>query len=334
MSTRRWPLWLAVAFACTGCGSSRDEGSVRIAVGGQAQLVYLPTTLAQELGCYEQEGLRVTLQDFPGGAKALEALLGGSADVVSGFYDHTIQMAADGRSLRAFVTMLRYPGLAVVVSPATSRRIRRIEDVQGAIVGVSAPGSSTNFLINFLLARHGVPADSVSIAGIGMSATAVAAMERGRVDLAVMADPALAQLQRRRGPLKILADTRTAAGVRELFGVEMYPASVLYASSAWIQRNPATARRLARAIRRTLRWIQDHTPEEIAARMPAGFVGEDRKLYAEAVRHSLSMYSPDGRMEPEGPQAVRRVLAVSLEKVRGARIDLAQTYTNEFVTDP
>ena len=73
-------------------------------------MVYLPTTLAQELGFYKEEGLDVELQDFAGGAKALQALVGGSADVVSGFYDHTIQMAAEGRELVAFVTMLRYPG--------------------------------------------------------------------------------------------------------------------------------------------------------------------------------------------------------------------------------
>ena len=54
---------------------------------------------------------------FAGGAKALQALVGGSADVVSGFYDHTIQMAAEGREIVAFVTMLRFPGLVLVTSP-------------------------------------------------------------------------------------------------------------------------------------------------------------------------------------------------------------------------
>ena len=81
-----------------------------IAIGGQTpKWCILPTTLAQALGYYEAEGLDVELQDFEGGAKALQALIGGSADVVSGYYDHTIQMAAEGREFVAFVTMLRYP---------------------------------------------------------------------------------------------------------------------------------------------------------------------------------------------------------------------------------
>ena len=78
-------------------GCSRHAPDVKIAIGGQAQLIYLPATLAQELGFYKEAGLNVTLLDFPGGAKALEALLGGSTDVVCGFYDHTIQMAGQGR---------------------------------------------------------------------------------------------------------------------------------------------------------------------------------------------------------------------------------------------
>ena len=102
-------------------------------------MVYLPTTLAQELGFYKEEGLDVELQDFAGGAKALQALVGGSADVVSGFYDHTIQMAAEGRELVAFVTMLRFPGLVLVTSPQAAGEVTAIDELKGRIAGVTTP---------------------------------------------------------------------------------------------------------------------------------------------------------------------------------------------------
>src|SRR3954470_14085280 len=123
---------------------------VRIAVGGQTQMVYLVTTLAQELGFYRDEGLEVELQDFQGGAKALQALVGGSADVVSGYYDHTIQMAAEGRELVAFVTMLRYPGLVLATSPQAAAEVTTIEKLQGRIAGVTTPGSSSHMFLTFL----------------------------------------------------------------------------------------------------------------------------------------------------------------------------------------
>ncbi|MBL8176953.1 MAG: ABC transporter substrate-binding protein [Bryobacterales bacterium] len=313
------------------CSSPKTGSEVRIAVGGQSQLVYLPTTLARQLGEYEKYNLRVTLTDFQGGAKALEALLGGSADVVSGFFDHVIQMHAEGRKVRAFVAMQRFPGLAVVVSPATKKQIRTIADLKGAIVGVSAPGSSTDLLLKYLLSRNGVPASEVSFTGIGMSAAAVAAMERGKVDAAVMADPAITILAQRARILRILADTRTEEGVKQVFGTSQYPAAVLYATDAWLSSHPSEALALAKAMQNTLRYLQSN-PKEAAAKMPPEFQGDDRALYAETVRAALPMYSPSGEMPADGPATLMKVLGVSLDKVRNARIDPGATYTNQWVT--
>src|SRR5271154_1244271 len=237
-----------------------------MAIGGQAQLIYLPATLAQELGFYKDAGLNVTLLDFPGGAKALEALMGGSTDVVCGFYDHTIQMAAQGKDLRAFVAMLRYPGL-VLASPS----VGRIEDLKGKTVGVSAPGSSTHMFLNYLLVMHGMKPDDVSNVSIGMSATAVGAVTHNKVDAAVMTDPALAIVRRQMPGLHILADTRTAEGVRSVFGVESYPSAVLYSKAEWVEKNRETAKKLAGAITRTLSWMRSHTAGEIREKMPASF---------------------------------------------------------------
>ena len=315
-----------------GCGRNGSGGrEVRLAVGGQAQLVYLPATLAAQLGYYCEAGLNVAIQDFPGGAKSLEALLGGSVDVVSGFYDHTIQMAAEGRRLEAFASMLRYPGFVLAVSPAAQKKIERIEDLKGTVVGVTAPGSSSHFFLNYLLAKYGLGPDDVSTTGVGSAATAVAAVEHGKVDAAILFDPAVSQLEKRDPRMKLLVDARTAQGIQEVFGTATYPAAVLYSTAAWVERNPDTARRLAQAIRRTLAWIQTHSAEEIMARMPESFRLNDTAVYLEALRHSRDMFSPDGVIPPEGAAAVKQVLQLSLPKVRAAGVDLAKTYTNQFV---
>jgi NitT/TauT family transport system substrate-binding protein len=320
---------LTLLAACGGRGGDSTTKPVRIAIGGQNQLIYLPTTLARELGFYREEGLEVELQDHAGGAKALQAMIGGSADVVSGFYDHTIQMAAEGRALIAFVTMLRFPGLVLATSPQSA--VTRIEDLKGRVAGVTTPGSSSHMLLTFLLHRHGVPVESVSVTGIGGAGTAIAAVERGKVDVGMMTDPAFTIVRRRAPGVRILADLRHAEGVKEAFGTSTYPASVLYADAEWVRANREKAGRLARAIRRTLEWIQAHSPQDIADRTPAAFRGEDPALYADAVKNTMSMFSPDGVMAADGAEAVRRLLAESTDKVRNATIDLSKTYTNELV---
>jgi NitT/TauT family transport system substrate-binding protein len=324
---KRW-LISALAFSLlSSCAKAPSQQPIRIAIGGQTQLIYLAATMGQELGYYKDEGLDVALLDFPGGQKSLEALLGGSTDVVCGFYDHTIVMAAEHRDLKAFVAMLRYPGL-VAASPS----VARIEDLKGKIVGVSAAGSSTNFFLNHLLVSHGLKPDDVSVASIGMSATAVAAMTHAKVDAAIMTDPALEMVRKQQPGLHILADTRTAEGTRAAFGVDTYPSAVLYSTTQWVDAHRVEASKLASAITRTLEWMRSHSPEEIRAKMPESFRTQDAAADIEGLQSLKAMLSEDGRFTPESAEAVKRVLSVSLEKVRSANIDLAKTYTNEFLS--
>lgn len=327
---------VSIVVTVAGCARQPDESEqpqtrVRMAVGGQAQLVYLPTTLARELGHFRDERLDVHIDDFQGGAKALESLLAGSTDVVTGFYDHTIQMASEGREVTAFVNMIRLLGFIVVVSPLQAAEITKVEDLKGRVVGVSTAGSSTHMLLTYLLKRHGVPPESVSVTAIGTAATAVAAVEYGKVDAAVMTEPAYTIMSQRNPNARVLADLRHHQGIKELFGTDTYPAAVLYSRAEWIRENPDTARRLARAIRRTLVWMQEHTPQEIADSMPVAFRGQDPALYVEALKNSMEMYSPDGLMAADGAESVHKVLVQSLDKVRSAKIDLSKTYTNEFI---
>jgi NitT/TauT family transport system substrate-binding protein len=331
-SMKRFAIVVSVVMFVCGCRSSRPANHVRLAIGGQNQMVYLATTLAQEIGLYTEEGLDVELQDFQGGAKALEALLGGSADVVSGFYDHTIQMAADSRELVSFVTMLRYPGLVLVTSPDAAATVNTIHDLRGRVVGVTSAGSSSQMFLTFLLTRSDVPHDAVSVTSIGSAATAIAAIERGKVGAGWVADPSFTFIKRRNPSVRVLADLRDEDGVKAAFGTTTYPAAVLYSSGEWIRSHRDTAARLARAVLRTLQWMHAHSAEEIAAKTPKSLRGEDDALYIEALRSSMPMFSLDGRMTPDGAAAVRTLLEGSMEKVRRATtIDLTKTYTNELL---
>src|SRR5918911_1895001 len=191
-------------------GLALAQMKVSIAVGGAGCLCYLPTVLAQQLGEYEKAGLEVELVNFKGGSQALTAVLGGSADIVSGYYDHCVNLAAKNQALQAFVTYDRYPGLVLVVSPKHAGTIGSIKDLAGKNVGVSAPGSSTDFFLKYLLSKNSVDANSVGVVGIGLDATAVVAQEQGTVEAAVMLDPAVTLLQGKYKDIRILSETRTS----------------------------------------------------------------------------------------------------------------------------
>jgi len=303
---------------------------VTIAVGGAGCLCYLPTVLAEQLGEFKKAGVEVELINFKGGSQALTAVIGGSADVVSGYFDHCVNLAAKNQALEAFVVYDRYPGFALVVSPKNSGAIKSVKDLAGKKVGVSAPGSSTDFFLKYMLAKNGVDPNSVGVVGIGLEATAVAAMEQGSVDAAIMLDPAITLLQGKNKDLKILSDTRTQHDTMEVFGGE-YPGGALYTRSDWIAKHEKETQALTNAIVATLKWLHSHTPEEIMAKMPEDMVGGDKGLYLAALKNTIPMYSTTGRMDPKGAQAVLAVFSQSSPEVAKANIDLSKTYTNKFV---
>jgi NitT/TauT family transport system substrate-binding protein len=250
--------------------------------------------------------------------------------VVSGYYDHCVNLAAKNQNLQAFVVYDRYPGLVLGVSPRHATEINAVKDLAGKKVGVSAPGSSTDFFLKYLLAKNGMSADSAAVIGIGLDATAVAAMEQGTVDAAVMLDPTPTLLNAKFPPLKVLSDTRTPDDTQSVFGGE-YPGGALYGRGDWIAKHEKETAGLATAILTTLKWIHSHTPEEIMAKMPADLVGPDKALYLAALRNTIPMYSTTGRMDPKGAEAVLAVFSQSSPDVAKAKIDLSKTYTNKFV---
>ena len=329
---RRIAARLALALLALSLTSNLAAAQTRltIAVGGGTCLCYLPTVLAKQLGEYDRAGLTIELVDLKGGSDALKAVLGGSAEVVSGYFDHCVNLAAKKQELQSFVVYDRYPGLVLAVSPAHTSEIQSIADLAGKKVGVSAPGSSTDFFLKYLLKKNGVDPTAAAVIGVGLGATAVAAMEQGQIDAAVMLDPSVTVLQGSHPDLRILSDTRTQKDTLAVFGGE-YPGGALYATASWVAAHPKEVQALTQAILNTLYWIHAHTPEDVLAKMPAELVGKNKELYLAALKNTIPMYSETGLMDPKGADAVLAVFSESSPEVAKAHIDVSKTWTNQYV---
>ena len=113
----------ALSFAVSSTAAlanSPEKRSVSIAVGGKSSFYYLPLTIAERLGYFRDEGLEVEVADFAGGSKALQAVVGGSADVVSGAFEHIINMQSKGQPFKTFVLQGRSPDVAIGIVPTGS----------------------------------------------------------------------------------------------------------------------------------------------------------------------------------------------------------------------
>jgi NitT/TauT family transport system substrate-binding protein len=291
---------------------------------------YLPLPVADAKGFFKAQGLDVTIQNFgAGGAKALQSLIGGSSDVVVGFYDHTVQMQAEGQDVRCVILLNRNPGIALAVRDDLSGEIKEAKDLKGRKIGITGPGSSTDFLLRYLLVRAGVKGDDVSIIGVGSGASVVAAMERKSIDAVMNYDPAITMLERRK-LAHVMVDGRTSEGSLKAFGGP-YPASCLYTTGAFIAKNPVTIQRLVNAFAAALTYIDKTPAAEIAAALPAEYGLGDPGLFTEVIGHSKPMFPTVGTFDPKDLARAKDVLSEFNPKVRAATIKLEDTYTNRFV---
>jgi NitT/TauT family transport system substrate-binding protein len=305
-----------------------EKSSVAIAVGGKASFYYLPLTLAEQLGYFKAEGLDVEISDFAGGARALQAVVGGSADVVSGAYEHTINLQNKGQIFQAFVLQGRAPQIAMGVSTKTMAGYKSVADLKGKRIGVTAPGSSTNMMANLVLARAGLKASDVSFIGVGTAAGALSAMRSGQIDAISNIDPVMTMLEQK-GDVRIISDTRTLKGTLEVFGGPM-PAACLYAPLEFVQKNPNTVQALTNAIVHGLKWLQTAGPSDIIKTVPESYLLGDRGLYLASfnkVRESIAL---DGLFPEDGGKTALRALASFDNTLKADKIDLPKTFTNQF----
>jgi NitT/TauT family transport system substrate-binding protein len=307
-----------------------EKRDVHIAVGGKVALYYLPLTITERLGYFKDEGLNVRISDFAGGSRSLEAVVGGSADVVSGAYEHTINMQSRKIPFQAFVLSGASPQITVAISSKLAATYKSPKDLKGLKVGVSAPGSSTNMVINYVLQQGGLKPTDVSIIGIGTGgSTVIAAVDQGRVDVISQTDPAVTMLEKD-GKVKVIAETRTPAGTEKLFGGPM-PAASFYAPVEFIRKNPNTVQALTNAMVRTLIWMQDASPQQILNSVPEEYLLGNKAMYLFAYNNVKTAYSKDGLFSEAGAKTTLKALASSNPKLKPEEIKLADTYTNEFV---
>jgi NitT/TauT family transport system substrate-binding protein len=306
-----------------------EKPDISLAVGGKTLVAYLPLTIAERRGYFTKEGLHVTISDFKGGSKALEALVGGSADIVCGAYEHTLYMAAKGLSIKAVALQANSFGLVVGIQKDKAVSYHSLKDLKGMKIGVTGPGSASAIGLAMLLSKAGMTADDVSIIGVGGGAAAVAAVTTGKLDAIANFDPAISLLQRDNA-IKTILDTRHEKDLDYLYGGP-FAASAFYADARFIQRYPKTTQAFVNAVVAALTWMKTASTDDIVASVPPEYYAGDKKLYRTMIESNRERVSPDGRISPEAAERTYRNLAAFQETLKNAKFDIAKTYDNSFV---
>lgn len=314
----------------TSNGTTTTTTHLSIMVGGLSKQIYLPNELAQRLGYFAKQGLDVTLIDEASGQSSEDAVLADQVNAGSGSYNHTIELQAAGKNMECVVQLDIAPGEAEMVSAKEAGQIQSVKDLKGKNLGVTELGSGTQTLTIALLHNAGIPQDQAHFVPVGAGDTFIAAMQQGHIDAGMTTEPTISRLLAT-GVGKVLVDLRTPQSTQAALNGP-YPFICVFMKNDYVNSHKDVVQKLVNAYVMTLKYIQTHSADEIAAQMPADYYAGNKDLYVTALKNQLTIFSPDGKMPTGGPESVLGIENQTNKTVQGKQIDLNTTYTNDFAS--
>ena len=315
---------LALAGAAAADGS--DPTSVVLAVDGINMVRNLPVLVAQHAGCFQTEGLTVTLKETAASAEIDQQMLDGKITGMVAYYHHTIVAQMDEhRDMEAIITMGAAPGYQVLVGTGTKQTISSWADLKGKRIVTGGPHSAKTTSANWLLIHAGYSASDYTPLGTGDKTEIARLLKSGEADL-VVAPEADAERYLSRGVARPFADLCSAEGTRKAFG-SVFPSTVLYMSAPYVNAHPDLAQHLVNAFAAALTYINAHSPAEIAQLAPELAKGDGSKPSVLAA--GMKMFATDGRMPADAAAMEAKVVGIQFPQYQN--VDVKRTFTNRFV---
>jgi len=303
--------------------------------------------LAESLGYFEQEGIelqRVDVEKITGEDYLMqEPLAKGRIDAAYCWFNHAIYGARHGFPVQAVMLFNDAPGMKVLVADRAKGWVASAADFTGRNVAAGAGYGMKSVLTRYLARKSGAGAyASVMMGKAGREEAVVKGLKEGTVDVMTFQEPITSALLAT-GLASTLYDLDSGESTARALGAR-FPAQALLMSPQTIAKRPEMAQRLVNALVRAMRFVNSHSAEEIAARLPADyFAGKDRRAELELIRAALPTYTRgDYSISPEEAQLAVDVnlSAVFDESDEGrwrgsgdvSRVRAADLYTSRFVS--
>ncbi len=302
---------------------------VTIALAAKSSLYHLPLVLADQLGMFKTENLQIHWLECDSGLQAVQAALNGQADVISGAFDHALDLQARGLNYRAFVLQGRTPQMSVGLVSRKTIAMKSLTDLKSVRLGISSLGSATHWLAQHWIYKSNLSADNFQFVELGANTSNVMeAIRSGAVDALCYVDPIMHYLEQK-NDLRLLTDTRSFLSSQRMFGGSMLSACLI-GKAEFLQKRADVGLILTLGVVRALQWLKTAGPYDILKLVPSVNWMGDRAIYLGALDKVRDSYSLDGVFSADALQNTWRVRASRVTNDRANWTTLGQSFTNEF----
>jgi NitT/TauT family transport system substrate-binding protein len=268
MPTRSRALALLGLLAVPGVARAQSPATVRI--GSVAADSYAEPFYASDMDFFKRAGIDAQVQRFASSGAAAAACAGGAVDVAL----TDIAVIANAVNRGVPFTAIAGSGLYAPGSVTTalcalkSSPYQKAKDFEGQTIAVVTLVSVSSVAVKAWLTKNGADLNKVRIIEMPFPEMG-AALQRGVVQAAFIAEPALSQV-----PLEVGVIADPYGAIAKAFLI-----SVWFTTRDWLSKNPDAAKRLVGAVYESARWA-NRNRERTAA-----ILAKYSKLPLERVQH-------------------------------------------------
>jgi len=167
-----------------------------------------PLWIAKDLGLFEKYGLEGNLVYIASGVTSVNALLGGSVDIIAASGSSAVGAAARGAPI-VIIASLGHIAYKLIAHPS----ITTVQGLKGKIIGSSRIGAGTDFALQRLLPKLGlIPGKDVTLLATGVSESdrRLLMLMQGKIDATLGTEDNLLQLAAKGMKFSVLADVYEA----------------------------------------------------------------------------------------------------------------------------
>ena len=167
-----------------------------------------PLWIAKDLGLFEKYGLDGNLVYIASGVTSVNALLGGSVDIIAASGSSAVGAAARGAPI-VIIASLGHIAYKLIAHPS----ITTVQGLKGKIIGSSRIGAGTDFALQRLLPKLGlIPGKDVTLLATGVSESdrRLLMLMQGKIDATLGTEDNLLQLAAKGMKFSVLADVYEA----------------------------------------------------------------------------------------------------------------------------
>ena len=276
-------LVVAATFAALASSTGAQTQTLKVGLPSLSMFTIVHR-VAQDLGYFDREGVKVEINHFESGSTNMKALLARAIDVADVETALILGAVGSGADLRIIGTQCQGLHFALYAK----KDINKLQDLYGRTFAISGIGGLPHVVLLALLARQGLDADKVPLLVVGGTGARLKALAAGKVDATLG---------------EFSPTIEAEPGLRRLMIVSQeLPLYMAQGLAVWGDTIPAkrdALERWQRALVETTRWAYDHKTEFIAAarkHVPAGDE-ELGKIYDSYIQ--ARVWAINGEIEPK-----------------------------------